>query len=266
MPGHNDWYRLTAGTPEDFRIAFDPYPFREMSIPAAGAYTAGLIRERYGDNIWIAMSGGYDSEFVANCFYDNKIPFTPIIWRVHDWPESDYAIRWCSQRGINPHIIDRDILSEPILGMLQKTAARMHTDHFLCTVNIALARVAEKHGGVLLSGTGVAMPEGIYPEPMGENTHFAEHDFFLEMWSDKHPGSFLIYTVELFHALLKKTDTALHTQDAKALVYDLNFRPKLSPLRLLDRQRTDFLHKNHEYSAGTFADLIIKLEHKIISS
>lgn len=265
MPGHKDWYKLTAGTPEDFRIDFDPYPFREMSIASAGAYTAELIREKHGDNIWIAMSGGYDSEFVARCFYDNGIPFTPIIWRIRDWPESDYAIHWCRQRNITPHIVDKDVLTGPTLGLLQKTAARMHTDHFLCTVNIVLSGIAEKQGGFLITGTGVAMSDNEYPEPMGEFTHFAEHDFFLEIWNDRHPGSFLIYTVELFHALLKKTDHRLNVQEAKGIVYDLSFRPKLKPYHLLERQTSNFSEKNHEFSAGTFEDLLNRIESSILS-
>ena len=265
MPGHRDWYKLTAGTPEDFKIAFDPYPFHEMSISAAGAYTANLIQEKH-NNIWLAMSGGYDSEFVANCFYDNNIPFTPIIWRIQDWPESDYAIHWCRQRNITPHIVDKDLLTGPTLSFLQKTAARMHTDHFLCTVNIVLSSIAEKQGGFLVTGTGVPTPDPDYPIPMGDHTEFSEHDFFMEILKDHHPGSFLMYTVELFYALLKKTDITLPTQEAKSAIYGVNFRPKLKPYHLLAKQTEMFVDKAHEYSTGTFQDLIDQLEKSLVFS
>jgi hypothetical protein len=262
--GHRKWYEITVA-PDDFKIDFHPYQFREMDIATAGKYTASLIKQKH-DNVWIALSGGYDSEFVANCFYDNGIAFTPVIWRVKEWPESDYALHWCRERNITPHIVEKKILSSVTLDLLQKISRRMHNDNFLCTMNVFLSKVAEKHGGVLVTGTGGATPDPIFPAAMGEYSEFAEHDFFVEMWNDIHPGAFLTYTVELFYALLKKTDPHLPTQECKQKMYGINFRPKIKPYHLLEKIRNDFEHRNIMDSTKTFRYLIELLEKSLITS
>lgn len=263
MPGHRNWYHLNAGTTDDFNIVFKPYTFYNMSIKQAGEHTARLIKKRYGD-IWVAMSGGYDSEFVANCFYDNNISFTPIIWRIRDWVESDYALKWCQSRSITPFIIDKEI-NEEVVSLLKKISDRMCNDHFLSSVNVYLSKVARKNGGFLVTGTGIATPDPPYPDPIGNKTSFAEHDFFIEIWDENHPGSFMMYTVELFYALLKKTDIRLNTQDIKSELYDLPFRPKIrmSPHFMVEHMDYNHQNKNQEYCAGTFQELIDLLERSL---
>lgn len=63
------------------------------------------------DNLYVAMSGGIDSEFVAQTFLDLGIPFKPIIFRVSDLNELDiwWAFKWCRDNSIEPVVVDATI-------------------------------------------------------------------------------------------------------------------------------------------------------------
>lgn len=270
--GNKGWYSISGGGPEDFSISFDPYPFHSMSVRDAGYYTARMIASEH-ENIWIALSGGYDSEFVARCFHDAGIPFTPIIWRDAYDVESDYALHWCRKRNIVPKILNRNLSDNKTIKWLHKLSSKLCSDSILSSINIVLAKEAERNQAVLVTGTGVATPDfPRFPNAMGDLTSFAEYDFFIELWyaesKIKHPGSFFTYTPEIFYAIISRVNTEMHAQEFKAQVYELDFRPKILPyhLRLLGMMPESFKDKKHEYSTGTFQDLIDHLSRAVLNN
>jgi len=62
-------------------------------------------------NIYVAMSGGIDSEFIARTFLELGIPFQPIIFKVSDLNALDiwWAEKWCRDNGVVPVIVEASV-------------------------------------------------------------------------------------------------------------------------------------------------------------
>ena len=231
--GHDNWYSVESNVDKDFQIKFNPYRFKKMSVWEAASYTANLIANKH-DNIWLAFSGGYDSEFLANVFYENKIPFTPIIWRDPHCRESDYAIYWCRERNIKPHLIEKDFMQPDVYKVLSGIIKRFNVEGFFGSFSVVLANIAEKNGGSLITAGGGCFDNPRYPEPFSNKAEFVESDWLVKLvFPEKHISPFLLYTPELSYALVKNVDKSIPIQEGKAKLYDLSFRPKILPYHLV---------------------------------
>lgn len=114
---HNNHFKFGYnGNPFTFRKSLDdkwetsygvasrhPMTFRDEC-----KYTARLIRESTDLPICVGMSGGNDSEIVANSFISQGIKITPVIVE-YDGGVNSYdtknAHRWCDYRGIKPKVL-----------------------------------------------------------------------------------------------------------------------------------------------------------------
>jgi hypothetical protein len=89
----------------DFDVYFKPYAFKKMSLWDASTYTAKLIAEKY-ENLFVSLSGGYDSEFVLKVCIENKIPVTPIIVIMDGGEEeTSLALNFCKVNNIEPIVV-----------------------------------------------------------------------------------------------------------------------------------------------------------------
>ena len=259
MPGHNDWYTLRHN-PDDFHIALNPYLFYAMSVAEAADHTARIIHSKY-PTLWLAMSGGLDSEFVADTLLRNRIPFTPVIVQDPINVEHIYARHWCRTNRVQPKLLEDLLANTKRIAVLETMARRQNNPSTIANLNIVLARMAERQGAALITGNGECFNDEIYPIPMGDNAEFYERDWLLESKSINHPGAFLSYTPELMHALVSNIDCSLPTQEAKSRLYNIPFRPKIqSSIGLTDVTARKIIH-----SYGKMRDLIALLEQHIIS-
>ena len=255
MPGHNNWYSITTA-PNDFSINFKPIGFQKLSVIEAADYTAKLISETY-QNLWLSFSGGYDSEFVANTLKRNNIKFTPVIWRDALHNESDYALFWCRKNNIDPLIINRNFLNNKNKKVLELISSKVQNNSMLAAIPVELAILAEKHNANLITGTGECFCNNHYPLVMSDQTEFAEQDWFVEiLFPEKHPGAFFTYTPEMLYSIITNIDTSLPTQEAKAKLYDLEFRPKLRPHHLTSELNFDRKQYVSVGSLKQFADML----------
>lgn len=228
MPGHKDWYNVVFNP--KFSISFDPYAFDSMEMMDAASHTAKLMKEA-NPNCWISMSGGMDSEFVANTFYENSLEFTPIIWRDPFNKESDMALHWCRKRNLSPVMIERDMRKDPLFKLFNNISDRFGSTSVVGIIPVYLAYIAAKQGGSLITGTGIMTPDPLYPTPMGPFAEFSDHDYFVDSLSGHH-GSFFLYTPEICYAMLESIDSKMPTQEFKSQIYKIPFRAKMRPYHL----------------------------------
>lgn len=261
MSGHNDWYQISVDPPD---IIFNPYPFRDLPIRQAALHTLRKITERY-DNLYLGLSGGYDSEFIASVMIENDIPFTPLIFRDLYSRESDYAIHFCKKNGITPIIIEKNLVDPGFIKILTSISKKLPGKEVSASINVMLAIIAKKNNGYYLSGGGVSTSDNAYPNPAGDMTDFALPDFYNELYfRGQHPGAFFTYTPEIFYSYLKNVDVNLPTQEAKALLYELAFRPKIIPyhMKLLGVNNPEYTECY--FGKGKFSDLIEEFEKHLI--
>ena len=111
MPGHNNWFDINLKK----GLNNNEIPFEaNLSIPIkpivtdftiASDQTAKLIANTY-QNLYICLSGGLDSEYVAKVFLRNKIPFTAIIiCTMENVGEVWFAKHFCNQNNLRYFLV-----------------------------------------------------------------------------------------------------------------------------------------------------------------
>ncbi len=104
-----DNYRRTSGQGSEFRAEYDKPkgPFRDYFTETCT--TAEIIYEQRTAPLYLAYSGGLDSEFALCTFRHLGIPIRPVIMRnQYNHHDTDYAIKFCTARNIDYDVIPMD--------------------------------------------------------------------------------------------------------------------------------------------------------------
>jgi hypothetical protein len=191
-------------------------------------------------NLYVALRGGCDSENVANAFYRNKIPFTPVIL-IYDGvedqkqiKESWYAIEWCKKHKIEPCIVH----SHDFIGSLEEKRLFLDVRPRLFYGNITtglLKKTMELYNGMLVTGYQLEYypdhEQMTYLEPqLGNYVGFVmeETDQYLEaICPNQHPWGFHYWNPDILVAFVNEWDASLTMQENKANIYKISHRPKL---------------------------------------
>ena len=108
----------------DFKILFNPRPFKKLSFEEAIIDSLFKIANK-SDNLFVSLSGGLDSEFIAKQLFELKIPFIPIIICVDDANkiEREYAFHICRKLNIQPVILkisETDFIKEYVKNIFNR--------------------------------------------------------------------------------------------------------------------------------------------------
>ncbi len=233
MPGHNNWFKINLAKglnnhdiPFGAELHVDGANL-SMSFAEASDYTARLIASKYSD-LYLSLSGGLDSEYVACVLLRNQIPFTPVILLSPDnVDEVWYAKYFCHQHNLTPVVIDFRTKSNKLLASVIRHARSIAVSpsigfypHILAEYIAPTAR--------LITGLGEPFSNSNdYDVPLGNILEIEQHDFYLDIeFGDQHPSGFFSYTPEIFFSLIKNIDTTKNTQLAKSMLYQITPRIK----------------------------------------
>jgi hypothetical protein len=181
---------------------------------------------------YLALSGGLDSEYVAETLLRNQIVFVPIILKVGSLnePEYKYAEKWCTEHNIVPHIVN--IAPDKLLARLQLSIR----DEFLTTnfggfINVYLADyVKSKFNSYLITGSGdpTTNPAGVYTvEPELDSFYYWDVDLMTDILRpSEHPSPFIAYNPDILYSYMYNYDSTLPEQEAKAKLYNIPNRIK----------------------------------------
>lgn len=249
----NNW--LTTNLPErytnptaDFQLIFNPYPFKKMSFNSAVEMTVKEIASQYS-NFYIALSGGYDSEFVLRAFHRYNVPMTPIIVTVgDDYPEREFARQACQELGITPVEISKTD-DEFMEFFDEKIFKKFNGIGYSATQVIIAADYVEQNNGTLITGGHLISDE---------------HTLLTEEWAtcfewDYYTGyvyptvnkiDFYLYTVELMWSMFpdhREGNWSYYRHKLLGLEYREKTRPRYSEnlknkLRSLLGKREDYTH------------------------
>lgn len=233
MSTKNNWFTTNLNSRSlanrcDFSVNISPYRFVNKSFEQASKDTAQELYAKY-NNLYLAYSGGLDSEYVLKVFNNNGLKIVPVILRTpFNELESNYAIRYCNQNSIKYELVEfskRDI----IYKLYEKTCSQ-GLYSLLGGVPLILCDIVSNSGGRLLTGYGepfTTIP-GIQPEhPLAETLEFCEWDYYLDNYNIDHPSGFFTYDLSLFSALISEIQYGISTQLAKYTLYQLTPRPKM---------------------------------------
>lgn len=253
--GKDKWirysYNRTYTNPypeEEYKLYLrPPGPTESLSVDEAANRVAEDIYSKH-NKIFVAMSGGIDSEYVAKVFHRLNIPFTPVIFEVEDLNATDiwWAYKWCKDNGRTPEVVKvtGDEFVKTMVMLCQKYCTRTAGGP---SAMYHCSKLAREKGGVLVTGaafieyfpdenldylstpiwrdssvhneSGVVNKEGyIFHEPDIIN-HFVVGDM---------PFNFLSWTPEIVLAYFEARDMTIDSAANKAKIFDCLPRPKLA--------------------------------------
>lgn len=231
--GFNDWCSVRL-TPEKFEFQVNAKASKNFeNFQDACDFTAKLMHQQFNDRpLYLALSGGLDSEVVANTFVRNNIPFTPLIFNLGtvNGFESWYAEYWCQQHHIEP--LRLSISPDEYETVVKKYLKVIKNTHQTGIVAyLYLADYVRDLGGYYISGVGDINQDG--------NRFYTNIvDFSLDVWRPgQHPTGFFMYTPELALSYIKKFDYSVDEQYNKLSFYQVAPRPKFNWFEVLADQQ-----------------------------
>jgi vacuolar-type H+-ATPase subunit F/Vma7 len=225
MSTHLNWFKSNIADrlkdpSTDLKLELNPYPFEIMEFHDAANYTAKLISQAH-NNIYIALSGGADSEYTLRAFQRNHINVTPIIVVTEgNNEELQYAYRVCKELDIKPTILN--IPDDQYLTWYYKIVKDISGLGIYCIPSIVACEYAKEHSGVLVIGEHLIDTDKLSNKitPGANEWDFYNECFVGEEWTIP----FFNYTVELTYAMIDRIeDVPLNI--FKSALYGTELRP-----------------------------------------
>jgi hypothetical protein len=221
---------------ETLELEFTQKADKLLPLDDAAIQTAREIYDRY-KNIYVAMSGGADSEYVAKSFKAAGVPFKAIMMvsRMNTFYGEWYADRFCKENNIE--LIKYQVSAEDLLAYGKSTLMRIRgISWFGVTVNL-VANEVERLGGYMVTGAipsyhpdpnlGIDKAEPGFDETF-RGFMFDECDFYIELVNpDKHPWAFFYWSPEMLASVVNAWDPAKTGEDNKAELFGGIPRQKL---------------------------------------
>lgn len=254
--GYNNWYTLKfdGSTEDKFEMLFDSKLARPMTWQDASDYTAQKIAENYS-NLYLGLSGGLDSEYVANVFLRNNIPFTPVIICLPQSIEHDYALKWCRDHNIKPKVVEFELDDRRLYPEIARLVKALNFYSNGCVVNSWLTNWVIEQGGHLVTGEPT-LGQRYYHRPITElmDVWWIQFTSQLVFPDYDHPGAFLSYTPEIFLSQALHLDTTLDDAESRSKLHNIPYRPKLRyPVEIISRPRLLDIIKIHKLQPASLS-------------
>ena len=271
MIGLNDWIEVN-----DYYCSFDFSELKILNKEQCIDYTIENIQKNHS-NLFLALSGGIDSEFAANSLLSRGVNFTPIIMDIKSNSiEKWYAYKWCYENKKKPLVIE--MTEFQVLTYFTQIAVKKQIP-FYSVISWILSEIVYSKGGSLVLGGEEVIDDRDHLltnksfAKMSENLETNKYAFSVEMEDKGHVGGFLSYTPELFYNCLKELNYSIDGQLALCQYYNISPRPKINaisnlisiPEFLKTREHVDKNISSFKYNLGdkdtflSFADKKMKI-------
>ncbi len=235
MSGLNNWINIDWST----KLPTCTMNFSNLTVMSkqdAIDHTVNKLIENYS-NLYVCLSGGIDSEFVANCLLERNVPFTPVIVDYnYNGAEVWYAYYWCYRNKITPKVFK--LTPDIMVNLLPREVAKFPGSSFMSVFEFLILSLLEPEATTI---TGDAQPfsrisaskdklmENISIELDFNSFDFNQHD---------HSVQFISFTPELFINLASSMDYSKPAQIAIAEYYNVSPRPKCTLMQTIFLNQT----------------------------
>lgn len=210
----------------EFNIDINPYPFKDMLFQDAADYTCREISKGY-ECLYLALSGGMDSEFVLRCFNRNGIDIHPIIVVCGNLIENEYAFKVCIELGITPTIIE--ITEEQFVEFYDEhICKKLNGVGYNSTQALFVAEMVEQLGGTMITGNHF-MGDG--DSMITDSVYLTsnEWDFYAEYcFEGCNVIDFYLYTPEIVYASMPRE--LITWNRYKQQILQIEYRNKMKPV------------------------------------
>ncbi|MBI3419109.1 MAG: hypothetical protein HY053_03140 [Proteobacteria bacterium] len=252
-------------------VTFGPCRYFPQTFDVEIAVAARKIAEAATKPIYVAMSGGIDSELVARTMLQERIPFTPLIAQFeNDYNKDDiaYALDFCRRHNLTPEIVKLDIIA------FFKDS--IHTPYILANcahlMQMHLMRHAARLGGMAVIAVGeqrYAIEDGKVFVPVPIERIAVTH--FMQAEGVEGVSAFYCYTPEMMLSLLREAkahgfgEVSEFAHNIKEDIYrkfwpDLSPRPKYSGFENVLEHRRAAQKKLHKKYGPMLIKFMIPLD------
>lgn len=135
---HNNYMRSTGNGPT-WCVEIDPPTRPVKSYWEETLIACEIIYEQRTAPLQLCYSGGLDSEFVLSTFLHLGIDVEVVIMKTqYNYPETQYAFKFCEAKNITPTIVDLDLDRFVQSGEMIKIAESMQVCNFIIPANMWL--------------------------------------------------------------------------------------------------------------------------------
>jgi|694.fasta_scaffold105462_1 hypothetical protein len=221
--GHRNWASVSL-TSERFAIQVQQTAQHDFDFETACNFTAQKLAEDFdGYPLYLGLSGGLDSELVANVMLRNGIKFIPFVLDISGVNDLEvwHAYHWCWRNKVTP-VIYKMTVPEFETNFLPNLRRLRDTHQAGLVMILWMADYIAALGGKLI--TAVAeLNLDLDREIFYSNTV----DYVLNLFDGgRHPTGFFSYTPELVLSYVKQFDTTVNEQYNKIKFYGVGPRPK----------------------------------------
>jgi hypothetical protein len=279
MPGHNNWFQINLKLGLDnkklpFEMELNIPSSLDMNFTSASDTTANLIANKF-DNLYLSLSGGVDSEYVASVFLRNKIDFKAITVKSNrNLTELWHAKHFCKKHNLDLIVVDYSNQNKELLKKIFKYSNAIKMHPCLSFFPHVIADYILNKNGSLVTGYGDCFnTSNDYDINFEDELEIEEHAYYLDVnFLDRHPGAFFSYTPDIFFSLIKHMPTGINIHAAKENLYRVPGRskqfcglevPNIVPERIREGKNCDLACIKYSKK-----DLLnrIKIESKILLS
>lgn len=251
--GKNNWYSVGWDEHKVTWQCISPARYINTDWSSECDFVAkSIVSDRANLVPYIALTGGIDSEMVANCFVRNNINFKVVMVDVagYNQQELEYARRWCKQNNITPIV--------KTFNITELIDLSRHYFRDLCKVkNMLLSPVIwlmdwiAEHNGYMIYSAG-----DINYDLDQKKFYSNSMDYLIDyLRPGQHPSSFFMYTPELVISYISQFDTTVDERSNKFKFYDVSPRPKLDyiiPLSEQEQYNKEFMNRAYYVTSSKY--------------
>jgi len=207
-----------------FNVELKPYPFKKISFDQAVEQTVFEISKKY-KNLYLGLSGGYDSDFVMQAFYKYNVPITPIIVCCGSVLENAYAFETCKKLNVEPVVIS--VSDDEFVNYYEEKIYKKFNGVGIRSTPILFAcEHVQKNNGTLIVGEHL-IGDG---DDIITNKDFA----FIKEWDFYHTYNynipsidFFLYSAELSYAMMPHHLPKISWAQYKHQLFKIQYRKKM---------------------------------------
>ncbi len=249
-----------------FKIDFNWQPFSPSYFKQESEKVCEELYHKYGDKLFLAFSGGSDSEYILSTFLKLGIPITPVIVSC-PFNQTDIipAFSYCRNNNVIPIVITYGY------EYLKVSKDKIYDKGLLSPIGLTPLLVydyVKSLGGKVISGQGEPLPitnKGSSTD-ISSKIQMYEFEFYMDIYAtDEQPLPFYCYNQNIFYSYLKEIDDTLELQYAKCKLYNINYRPKSYWSEEIYKDiKANVNHSTRFYHMYNRTDLIKDIEQHII--
>ncbi len=206
--------------------------FSSLKIKSKQECIDEILEDQNLENIYVPMSGGIDSEFIAKTLYERGIKFTPILVDyVSNGAELWYARHWCYTHKITPIVL---FITAEEMKVKFSHFAYKYKVNFLTAIEFYIEEYVSNTGGRIVSSSSEPFQrEDNISDTLQTNVNpelkFTLCEYAIERtFGEKHLVNFLTRTPSMLYNLLTNIDYNEPIQETLCKYYGVSPRPKIA--------------------------------------